>query len=62
MKLGETAEWLNRKWGCACIGGPRCCRIADAEALALRRAAHIAIKQIADYAAAREAAESEGAA
>lgn len=51
MTLGELAEALAYEpWGCACSGPYPVCACARfwAEARALQRAAHIAIKMIAD--------------
>jgi hypothetical protein len=54
MTLREAMDVLNWKWACACVGPPMpsprgtsCfCRLAIEQALALQRAAHIAVKLI----------------
>lgn len=47
--LGDALDWLNQPpWGCACVGGPSCCIGRTDRALALQRAAHIAVKLMAD--------------
>lgn len=50
---------LGPSWACACVGRPhsRCpycwCQLSVGQAHAVRRAAHIAVKLLSEYAAAR---------
>lgn len=56
MALGEATELLTGEPViCACVGPPHCCRYAWEQARALRRAAHIAVRMMADLATARAA-------
>lgn len=50
MTLGEAVEWLDpaNSFACACTGGPWCCRWRTEAAEALKRAAHIAVKLMAE--------------
>lgn len=51
MTLGQAITWLQPDpIGCACIGGPQCCRYTRDHALNLQRAAHIVAKLLADKA------------
>jgi hypothetical protein len=52
MTLGKALEFLRAEpWGCACVGGPWCCRLRYAQAHALVRAAHVVVKQLAELSA-----------
>lgn len=46
VTLGEAMAWLSQApgFGCACIGGPRCCFRYTEQARRLQRAAHIVVK------------------
>jgi hypothetical protein len=49
MTLGEAVELLRPPFAaCACPGEPYCCRPFFAQATALQRGAHIAVKQLAE--------------
>lgn len=51
MTLGEaTARLRMEPIACACVGGTSCCRFRGAQSAALHRAAHIAVKLMAERA------------
>lgn len=56
LAQATTVRWFWRSpeaagMACACVGPPWCCRLAAERADDLNRAAHIAVRQIADLAA-----------
>lgn len=61
LTLAEAVVLLDPTYPrivCACVGPPWCCRYRFDQARAVRRAAHIAVRMMADLAARRAAAES----
>ncbi len=51
MTLGAAVAWLSMPpWGCACTGGPWCCFGRSEHARAMVRAAHVAVRLVADVA------------